>query len=266
MSAAEPSGSSDGGAETPGAGESLGATALCDGAGDVAAESGVPVQPARLNTRATDATATVIPAIVVRRGRSRRRMLTQRVYGRAPPTRWAGTPSERYHQARGIHHRHRRFIVVECGCVIEQRLQQTVQPLQAAQQTNAVTAHYDAIYAAHKDADEIVESAEFAAWRDNLPAFAKAGVEHALTKGAAKDVIEVFDAFRGTKPQQPSTARTAPEAPARRVPNSLSDVPGAAPMDKTQQILAAAGNAEALLDSMGSLTPEQRDALLDNLI
>ena len=37
-------------------------------------------------------------------------------------------------------------------------------------------------------------------------------------------------------------------------------------MDKTQQILAAAGNAEALLDSMDSLTPEQRDALLDNLI
>lgn len=154
---------------------------------------------------------------------------------------------------------------------VEQRLMAVLDdrlaaPLRAQEAKAATSAHYDAIYAAHKDADEIVESAEFAAWRDNLPAFAKAGVEHAMTKGSAQEVIEVFDAFRGTKPQQPSTARPAPEAPVRRVPNSLSDVPGAAPMDKTQQILAAAGNAEALLDSMGSLTPEQRDALLDNLI
>ena len=141
-------------------------------------------------------------------------------------------------------------------------------PLRAQEAKTATTAHYDAIYAAHKDADEIVESAEFAAWRDNLPAFAKAGVEHALTKGSAQDVIEVFDEFRATKPPQPntSTARTAPEAPVRRVPNSLSDVPGAAPMDETQQTLAAAGNTSALLDRMAAMTPEQRDALLDNLI
>ena len=154
---------------------------------------------------------------------------------------------------------------------VEQRLMAVLDdrlsaPLRAQEAKTATSAHYDTIYGAHPDADEIVESAEFAAWRDRQPAFAKAGIEHAMTKGSAQDVVEVFNAFRGTKPQQPSTARTAPEAPARRVPNSLSDVPGAAPMDKTQQILAAAGNAEALLDSMGSLTPEQRDALLDNLI
>ena len=154
---------------------------------------------------------------------------------------------------------------------VEQRLMAALDdrlaPLRAQEAKTATSAHYDAIYAAHKDADEIVESAEFAAWRDNLPAFAKAGVEHALTKGAAKDVIEVFDAFRGTKPQQQTnTERTAPEALVRRVPNSLSDVPGAAPMDETQQTLAAAGNTSALLDRMAAMTQEQRDALLDNLI
>ena len=153
---------------------------------------------------------------------------------------------------------------------VEQRLMAALDdrlaPLREQEAKTATSAHYDTIYGAHPDADEIVESAEFAAWRDRQPAFAKAGIEHAMTKGSAQDVVEVFNAFRGTKPQQPSTARTAPEAPARRVPNSLSDVPGAAPMDKTQQILAAAGNAEALLDSMDSLTQEQRDALLDNLI
>lgn len=151
---------------------------------------------------------------------------------------------------------------------LHETIRRELAPLRAQEAKTATDSHYDAIYAAHKDADEIVESAEFAAWRDNLPAFAKAGVEHALTKGAAKDVIEVFDAFRATKPPQPnpSTARTAPEAPVRRVPNSLSEVPGAAPMDETQQTLAAAGNTSALLDRMAAMSQEQRDALLDNLI
>ena len=139
-------------------------------------------------------------------------------------------------------------------------------PIKAKEAKTASDAHYDAIYGAHPDADELVESAEFAAWRNGLPAFAKAGVEHALTKGAAQDVIEVFNAFRATKPQQPNTARTAPEAPALRVPNSLSDVPGAAPMDETQQTLAAAGNAAALLERMGSMSSDRIDDLLDNLI
>lgn len=154
---------------------------------------------------------------------------------------------------------------------VEQRLMAALDdrlaPLRAQEAKKTTDAHYEAIYSAHQDADEIAESAQFAAWRNSLPAFAKAGVEHAMTKGSAQEVIEVFDAFRATtKPQQPNAARTAPEAPARRVPHSLSDVPGAAPMDKTQQILAAAGNAEALLDSMDSLTPEQRDDLLNNLL
>lgn len=169
--------------------------------------------------------------------------------------------------ARGVAELNRRAMAQ-----VEQRLMAALDdrlaPLRAQEAKTATSAHYDAIYAAHKDADEIVESAEFAAWRDALPAFAKDGVEHALTKGAAQEVIEVFDAFRATKPPQPntSTARSAPEAPVRRVPNSLSDVPGAAPMDETQQTLAAAGNTSALLDRMAAMSQEQRDALLDNLI
>lgn len=155
---------------------------------------------------------------------------------------------------------------------VEQRLMAALDdrlaPIQAREAKSATQSHYDVIYAAHKDADEIAESAEFAAWKSSLPAFARAGVEHAMTKGSAQEVIEVFDAFRATKPPQPntSTARPAPEAPARRVPNSLSDVPGAAPMDETQQTLAAAGNTSALLDRMAAMSQEQRDALLDNLI
>lgn len=152
---------------------------------------------------------------------------------------------------------------------VEQRLMAALDdrlaPLRAQEAKSASTAHYNAIYAAHKDADEIVESAEFAAWRERQPAFSKAGIEHALTKGSAQEVIEVFDAFRAAKPQQPNTARSTPEAPSLRVPNSLSDVPGAAPMDATQQVLAAAGNSSALLDRMGTMTNEQLDALMDRI-
>lgn len=167
--------------------------------------------------------------------------------------------------AKGVNELNRRAME-HVRAELHDTIRRELAPLREQEAKSATNAHYDAIYSAHKDADEIVESAEFAAWRNSLPAFAKAGVEHAMTKGGAQEVIEVFDAFRAARPQQPNTARTAPEAPARSVPNSLSDVPGAAPMDETQQTLAAAGNTSALLDRMASMTPEQRDALLDNLI
>lgn len=154
---------------------------------------------------------------------------------------------------------------------VEQRLMAALDdrlaPIQAREAKSATQSHYDVIYAAHKDADEIAESAEFAAWKSSLPAFARAGVEHAMTKGSAQEVVEVFDAFRAaSKPQQPKDpARLAPEAPARRVPNSLSEVPGSAPMDDTAQTLAIAGNSSALLDRMATMTPAQLDALMNRI-
>lgn len=148
---------------------------------------------------------------------------------------------------------------------LQETIRQELAPLREKEAKSASQAHYDAILEKHADAFEIAESAEFAAWRDGLPAFAKAGVEHAMAKGTAQQVIEVFDAFRAaSKPPQPTTQRSAPEAKLS-VPNSLSDVPGAAPMDSTQQVLAAAGNAEALLDRMGSMSPEALDALMDHI-
>jgi len=148
---------------------------------------------------------------------------------------------------------------------LQETIRQELAPLYEKEAKSASKAHYDAILEKHPDAFEIAESAEFAAWRDGLPAFAKPGVEHAMAKGTAQQVIEVFDAFRAaSKTPQPTKQRSAPEAKLS-VPNSLSDVPGAAPMDSTQQVLAAAGNAEALLDRIGSMTPEQLDALMDHI-
>ncbi len=131
----------------------------------------------------------------------------------------------------------------------------------------ASSEHTSAILQAHPQAYEIVESAEFEAWQNSLPAFSRAGVEHALERGDANAVIEVFDAFVAGRPQpQPvPTPQASPEAQKPRVPNSLSEVPGAAPLDEMQQTLAMTGNSGALLDRMSSMTSDQLDALMDRI-
>ena len=155
---------------------------------------------------------------------------------------------------------------------VQDVIRREIEPIREREARTATQMHYDAILARHADAYELAESAEFAQWRAAMPAFARAGVEHALTNGSAQEVIEVFDSFRAStqqqKPEQPAPAaqptRAAPEASAR-VPNSLSDVPGVAPTDDTQQTLALAGNPGALLERMASMTPEQIDALMNRI-
>lgn len=138
----------------------------------------------------------------------------------------------------------------------------------------AHSGHEAEILGAYADAYEIVESVEFQSWRKSLPAFARAGVERAIEDGSAQEVIEVLDAFRDAVPHAATTQHNthstkeqpAPEAPTKpRVPVSLSEVPGAAPVDETQQTLAMAGNSGALLDRVNSMTPEQREALMDRI-
>lgn len=154
------------------------------------------------------------------------------------------------------------------------KVEQLATQQQERAQMTAQEAHDAAILQAHPDAFEAVESAEFAAWRDSLPAFAKAGVAHAIERGSAQEVIEVLSAFRDSngskKPaapqqQQPTTPAAAPEEPKARVPNSLSEVPGSAPVDEMQQTLAAAGNSAALLERMATMSPDQLNALLDRI-
>lgn len=156
-------------------------------------------------------------------------------------------------------------------------LQRELAPLREERQERVIreaqtasSAHESAILQAYPHAYEIADSAEFDAWRNSLPAFARAGVDHAIAVGSSQQVIEVFDAFTKSQPkpqqqQQSSTQQTAPEASKPRVPVSLSDVPGAAPVDETQQTLAMAGNAGALLDRVSGMTREQIDALMDRI-
>lgn len=120
---------------------------------------------------------------------------------------------------------------------IEARLEEAVAPLQLKQVTDANTAHYQAIYSKHPDADSIAESKELTDWIASKPSFARAGYVAALEKGSANDVIELFDAFKTEtgrtqnaaalpKGDAKAAAKAAIEKAAPVIPASLSDIPG----------------------------------------
>lgn len=154
----------------------------------------------------------------------------------------------------------------EIRAELSAEMDKKLQPLLQQEQNRESAAHFEAIYKAHADADDIVESAEFASWRESLPGYARTAIDHVMTDGTTAEVIEVFDSFKkatGTG-QQAVTPQKAPEVQ-RRVPLSLSEMAGTAPVDEVQQVLQAADNPGALLDRMASMTPEQITALMDKV-
>ena len=160
--------------------------------------------------------------------------------------------------------------------LVEQGVQKAIAPLmqerQAVAQKTAVTSHYEAIYAAHPDADELAQSAEFASWRNGLPNFARAAVDQTLTHGDAAGVVDVFNTFKastnqgatpaGSRVQQAlATARAQPQ-----VPTSLSEITGqAASSSAAEQVAALAENPAALMARMSDLTPAQLEKLMNSV-
>lgn len=156
-----------------------------------------------------------------------------------------------------------RQITAQTEAKLRTEFQQMLNPLVADKALAETQSHYAQIYQAHPDADDIVESAQFADWKASLPAFAQPGVDHALTNGSVKDVIDVFTAFKQATNQ--TTKEAAPDVRQLQVPLSLSSVPGAAPQDVTGQILSMSGNPNGLLDRMQNMTSEQLDALMNQI-
>lgn len=159
--------------------------------------------------------------------------------------------------------------------LVAQGVQQAIAPLmqerQAVAQQTAAASHYSAIYDAHQDADELAQSAEFSAWRQSLPGFARAAVERALTEGAANDVVEVFSAFKeataapaaGSSKVQQAIANASA---ATQVPASLSEITGqAASSSAAEQVAALAENPAALMARMSDLTPVQLEKLMNSV-
>ena len=155
------------------------------------------------------------------------------------------------------------------AALVDAKLAEALAPFKQREAKQQVDAHTGAIYAAHPDADEVFESAEFKRWMGAQPAFARAGIEYAMTNGAAQDVIDVFSSFKAaTGKGTPADAVTrALEKAQAQPPASLSDLPGAAASGATEaeRVTAMASNPAALLDYMAGLSPEKQNRLMNSV-
>ena len=157
-----------------------------------------------------------------------------------------------------------------------QQEQRQLQEQQARQQ-QAASAHMQAIYGAHPDADTVAESREFQAWVDAQPVYARAGIAQALQAGSAQDVVAVLDAFKQAgRPAAAPAAKAAPQPAAAKAdvqaaaapPVSLSALPGSAPAVSDAERVAqlAASDPVALMDFMSTLAPDKREKLMNSLV
>jgi len=159
---------------------------------------------------------------------------------------------------------------------VEQRVQQAIAPLlqerQAIAQQTAAEQHYGAIYTAHPDADELVQSEQFKQWIEGLPGFARAAVDNTLATGKATDVVEVFSTFKAsagiktTQAAQPSKVELAiaKAQAAPFVPTSLSEMAGnASNPNLAEQFSGLDGGS--MLARMENLTPAQIQKLVDSV-
>lgn len=148
---------------------------------------------------------------------------------------------------------------------------------QASQAQTAEQAHFQTILGAHKDAFEVAESKEFAAWKAGQPGFMQAAIDRTLTAGTAQDVIDLLGQFKqvhagaaGAASGDPTAAAVAKAmAEAKSAPPvSLSSLPGAAPAGTTEadRAVELASNPAALLEYMSSLPPERQTRLMNSVV
>lgn len=152
---------------------------------------------------------------------------------------------------------------------VDEKVAAALKPMADKAAQSDADAHYSAIYAKHADADEIVQSAEFAKWLEGQSGFVRAGISHAMTKGAPADVIEVFDNFKAAFAKgggAASDAVTKALANATAKPlQSLSDLSGAAGMSDAETVIALSNDPQKLLDFMNSLPEEKRVRLMNRV-
>lgn len=143
------------------------------------------------------------------------------------------------------------------------------------QAQTAEQAHVQAILGAHKDAFEVAESKEFAAWKAGQPGFMQAAIDRTLNAGTAQDVIDLLGQFKqayagGATYSDPTAAAVAKAmAEAKSAPPvSLSSLPGAAPAGTTEadRAVALANDPAALLEYMSSLPPERQTQLMNSVV
>lgn len=156
------------------------------------------------------------------------------------------------------------------AALVDAKLNAALAPLREREAQSAVSAHQQAIYSAHPDADEVYESSQFKAWVDNQPSYARAAIEYTLANGTAQQVAEVFSTFKGANSKgTPADAVSKALAKAQQQPPmSLSDLPGAAASGNgdAERVAALAGDPAALLDFMAGLSPEKQTRLMNSVV
>jgi len=179
--------------------------------------------------------------------------------------------------AKGIQIVAKQMVAQEVQAKVDAALNEALAPIRQKQQTDAVSAHLNAIYSKHPDADSIAESKELADWIAAQPSFARAGYQAVLTHGSTADVIEFFDTFkRATGMTQAPAAAGKPDVAAAagaaiakaqtRVPMSLSDFPGgnAGPSDELEAMRNLEGSA--LAEKLMSMPLEKQAELMARLM
>lgn len=76
---------------------------------------------------------------------------------------------------------------------------QSSNTVQVSSEADQTTAHYNAIYAAHPDTDNIVESSEFKAWISSLKSEWRQEYERVLKEGTADQVIAMLSSYKIAK-------------------------------------------------------------------
>lgn len=156
------------------------------------------------------------------------------------------------------------------AAIVDERLKAALAPMREKEVKSARDEHFATIYGKHADADEVFESAEFKAWVNGQPSYARAAIENTMVNGNATQIVEVFDAFKGATGRATSVADKVDRAiksATQPVPSSLSDVPGApAGISVAERIAAASGNPTAMLSQMDGLTPAQLEKLMDSVV
>ena len=166
---------------------------------------------------------------------------------------------------------------------VEARVAKALEPMQQKEQESAAEAHMRTIYEAHQDADSVVESGEFEAWKASQPSYAQAAVDAVLAQGTAEQVVELLNNYKQStnstaepakadnKPAKPTAdelkakAREAINNTAPAIPASLSDIPGghkgATNLAEQMDSMSAVDLANTMMD----WSPEKREQYLNNL-
>lgn len=162
---------------------------------------------------------------------------------------------------------------------VDARVAKALEPMQQKEQESAAETHMRTIYEAHQDADSVVESGEFEAWKASQPSYAQAAVDGVLAQGTAEQVVELLNNYKQStnstaepaKADKPSTddlkakAREAINNTAPAIPASLSDIPGghkgATNIAEQMDSMSAVDLANTMMD----WSPEKREQYLNNL-